>query len=484
MPPLAPVALLAGLLAAAPGPLPAPIRLQALVATSGNDPAVLLDGDAQTAWRPEGDPVDEGVLFRFEKPTRFDEVEVVSCFGRYALDLFANGRALAAPVAFTQGDAATPPQTAAELARFSEAGRVTLGRDAQAIQSLFVKVASADGEPCLGEVRFFRGGLQIPVRAPRRVPGSVAASSTLAPAAAYHPGYLFDDRLDFGWVEGAKGAGEGEAVTVTLDAPLELGALEVWNGYQRSPDHFQKNARARKVSVTLDGGPPIALELKDAMGAQRLTLPAPTQARRIRIAIESVYPGKLYADLVISELRLWDADGPVGVAVSDGQAMRKALAEAVKGGPVGTLIGRRLWNGCNPGDGIPHRTLKLRGDHTFVIYESSQSGFNGASSEVFDGTWVPTAAGSKAEAVVELFGRRHRVDETWNPYEDDAPKRKETDRISGGRLKIAVLGPGGAAIDAAIAAGGSCLDGGVLTTQGAVIVRGPPLTGAFRLHAP
>ena len=38
----------------------------------------------------------------------------------------------------------------------------------------------------------------------------------LAPSDAYHPGYLFDGRLDFGWVEGVKGPGIGEPTVLTL----------------------------------------------------------------------------------------------------------------------------------------------------------------------------------------------------------------------------------------------------------------------------
>src|SRR6266511_3415500 len=350
---LVPTVFLSAALAAAPAVSAAPIRLQALTATSGAAAEALLDGRVESGWRPEGDPADEGVLFRFEEPTRVDGVEIAPCGGaRTPVEVYVNGR-----------------------------------RDPQ----------------------------------------------PLSPAAAYHPSYLFDARLDFGWVEGSKGNGEGEAVTVELDEPLEIAAMEVWNGYQRSPVHFQKNARARKVTLSLDDGPPMPFELRDAEGAQKLALATPIRARKVRLAIVSVFPGSKYPDLVVSELRFWDAAGPVGVAVKDRAELAAALARSVKGTAVGALLGRRLSNACSYEPDQP-RTMKLRPDHTFVIYEQGCFPEGGCAREVFDGTWVPTTPRGDE---IELFGRRHRTDESWDPYADGNPRQvKETDRIAGGRVSI------------------------------------------------
>lgn len=460
---LAPAVCLAALAAAAPSP----VRLQALTATSGSDAAALLDGKVETGWRPEGDALGEGVLLRFEARTRISAIELASCGGNFSVDLFVNGRSGGARVT------PTPKGTLVPL------GNAT-------VHSVFVKVATASAPPCLGEIRFQDGAETLPVLPPRRVAGRVEATSTLAPAAAYHPSYLFDSRIDFGWAEGSKGTGEGEAITVELEAPLELVALELWNGYQRSPVHFEKNARARRVTLTLDDGAPARFELKDAMGAQKLTLPAPVRARRIRLSIDTVYRGSKYPDMVLSELRLWDAAGPVGVAVTDREAMRAALLAELKGSSLAPLLGRHLTNGCT-GDGDDYRrTLKLRPDQTFVVYEASSDPTGGESaSEVFDGTWVPTGRdGPWTE--VELFGRRHRVDERWDPYAERPKSVKESDRIAGGRLRIAVVGdlPDGERASVLAPSGsappiGACLEPSGDALHAGVVVRGPQLTDLF-----
>ncbi|HEX9399349.1 MAG TPA: discoidin domain-containing protein [Anaeromyxobacter sp.] len=462
---LVPTVFLSAALAAAPAVSAAPIRLQALTATSGAAAEALLDGRVESGWRPEGDPADEGVLFRFEEPTRVDGVEIAPCGGaRTPVEVYVNGRRDPQPLS-----------PAAGVQQLKIPGR------SPKVQSLFVKIGQERGGACIGEVRFMLGGQALPVLPPRRVAGRVEASSTLAPAAAYHPSYLFDARLDFGWVEGSKGNGEGEAVTVELDEPLEIAAMEVWNGYQRSPVHFQKNARARKVTLSLDDGPPMPFELRDAEGAQKLALATPIRARKVRLAIVSVFPGSKYPDLVVSELRFWDAAGPVGVAVKDRAELAAALARSVKGTAVGALLGRRLSNACSYEPDQP-RTMKLRPDHTFVMYEQGCFPEGGCAREVFDGTWVPTTPRGDE---IELFGRRHRTDESWDPYADGNPRQvKETDRIAGGRVSIRRLRDVPEAAQEGLMDTGGCRH--LLTTgpeREVFSVSGAPLTDVLAVDA-
>ena len=67
------------------------------------------------------------------------------------------------------------------------------------------------------------------------------------------------------------GPGIGESVTATFDRPVTVNAVEIWNGYQRSDDHFKKNARAKRISFGA-GDKTQEFTLTDAMGPQKLTL--------------------------------------------------------------------------------------------------------------------------------------------------------------------------------------------------------------------
>lgn len=397
-----------------------PLALQTLTPTTGSGAERLLDGDVATGWSPEGDPVEEGVLLRFEKPVKLDGVALRTCKEAPQLQvaLYLNG-----------------VEELTEQAIGAKAQEQVLSFGKRELRSIFIRIQSADsGKACLGEVKLLQGGKPAAVKAPRTVAGRIEASSVLKPADAYHPGYLFDGRLDFGWVEGAKSTGAGESLTLTLEAPVELTALELWNGYQRSEDHFQKNVRAKKVAVSVDGGAAVSLDVKNASGMQTLKLPAPMKGRVWKVLVEDVYPGKRYPDLVLSELRLVDAQGPLGVRTPDAAERKSALEKSLVGSPLEKVANRRWRGRCTELEtGTWERHFKLRGNHTFVFYDEAADEAEQVT-EVLDGAWVVKSA-SGPWAAVELFGRRHKSETNWDPYADMA--KKDTVRIVGGKLEVA-----------------------------------------------
>ncbi|MFH1470029.1 MAG: hypothetical protein ABIO70_36935 [Pseudomonadota bacterium] len=411
---------------APPAPAPAPaevtappatgLPLQALVATSGEGAADLFDGDPSTGWRPEGEPEEEGLLFRFEEPTRLVEVRVQLCpgSGPVSLESYVDGASNTTTRVNPGGDVRLP----------------WLGdADSPPVRSYFVKVDWAEGTVCLGEVSLvLPPETPGPVTPPRSVAATVAASSTLAPADAYHPGYLFDGRTDFGWVEGAEGLGLGEHLELALGATVDLTGLEIWNGYQRSEDHFKKNARVKALTVTGDDGIAHSLPVADRMGPQVLALPAPLRTRHLRLEIAAATAGTRYQDLVISELRLRDASGPLTLATPDLAQRREALVAETRGQLLERVMAHN-WHGfCQEYD-----SLKLRPNHSFVRWNIEENDADGDQREVFDGAWVVASQGAE-QAVIELYGRRHRTQTTWQPYGQD--QVRETDRIAGGKVTL------------------------------------------------
>lgn len=387
----------------------AAVHLQSLVPTSGRGADLLLDGNPATGWNPTGDPRAEGVLFRFEEPVALSKVTAAACpsSAEFRVQPYVNGVEVGEPLLLGPGKIASTSQRLKA-------------------RSVFLRVVDAKGAPCVSDVAFETSAGALAVAPPRRVVGTISASSVLSPADAYHPGYLFDGRTDFGWVEGAKELGVGESLTLTLEKPVTLAALELWNGYQRSEDHFKKNARAKRLTVSLDGGEPVTLEVKDAMGPQRLKLPKPAQAKVIRLVIEQAVKGTKYADLVLSELRLVDQAGPLGVSTPDMSERQGELEKEIAGRALSSIVDRGFEQRCQ------RANLKLRTNHTFVSYLDATDEESGAT-EVFDGAWIvkeQAAPWSK----VELFGRRHRTEPSSDPY-GSGPS--ETVRISGGVVSIA-----------------------------------------------
>jgi hypothetical protein len=400
-----------------------PLRLKALVPTSGSGVENVLDADVTTGWRPDGDPVDEGLILRWEKPATFEHVVVKSCPGApgLAVEARVNGE--------TYGDPEKAPSMEAEV-----------GFPEQKARTLVIKVvrAGVGSAACVGSVQLFINNVPLELLAPRGVEGSIQASSVLEPAAAYAPGFLFDGRLDFGWAEGAKGPGVGESLTLTMAEPLELTALELWNGHQRTEDHFRKNARASRLSLSVDGGKPVALNVKDGVGAQVLKLPRPLKGRTLRLKVDKAKAGSKFQDLVLSELLLVDAQGSLTVRTPELEQQRKEFLAQLAGTPLEKIVDRRWRKRCEP-EAYVVRDLKLRGNRSFffhdVVAETGQT--KGEYDETMEGAWVV----KKVEApwtTVELFGRRHRFDTTLEKVAGDWEFLElESQRAGGGTLEIA-----------------------------------------------
>lgn len=453
-----------------------PIALQALTSTSGQGVELLLDDDPATGWRPEGDANNEGVLLRLEQPREIDGVSLRPCTGSSPFEV---------SIALDGAEAVSRKQIGPEGSSLSFTSIQP--------RSVFVRLTPVPGaQVCLGELRLLHMGKPVPLVPPREVPGTVTASSVLAPEDAFRADFLFDHRLDFGWAEGDKGPGKGQSLTLTLQQSVELTALELWNGYQRSEDHFRKNARAKKLAVSVDGGPSVSLAVKDTSGPQRLALPSPLKGRVWTFLVEDIYPGKVYPDLVLSELRLVDARGPFGVRMTDDEARQQRLRTRLASSPLAKSTDHVWHEVCYPPDIADNaRRLKLRSNGTFVYYEEGRSERGDSSQdEVFDGAWVMKKPQGPWVSV-ELFGRRQRREYGWIPYA--APSLKDSVNIAGGPLEVARvedLGPQEFQKLVASWARGiaapkvSCIEDGSyerLVAKSAIVVRGKSLTDLLAL---
>ena len=124
----------------------------------------------------------------------------------------------------------------------------------------------------------------------------------------YHPTYLADDDPKTAWVEGAKGSGKAEWVRIQV-TPMEGATqvrLKIRNGYQKSKSLFAANARLKDVTIKLmPSGKAQKATLADRDGWQEIVVPQPAGAlSEIEIAVDSVYEGKKYEDLCLSDVQV------------------------------------------------------------------------------------------------------------------------------------------------------------------------------------
>lgn len=125
----------------------------------------------------------------------------------------------------------------------------------------------------------------------------------------YHPNYVADDDPATAWVEGAKGSGAGEWLRIQL-TPLDRTTrirLRIRNGYQKSKELFAANARARQVTLRLQPSKVAAkITLADKDGWQDAVIDQPSgPVRAVELVVDSVYEGKKYEDLCISDIQVF-----------------------------------------------------------------------------------------------------------------------------------------------------------------------------------
>ena len=410
------------------------IRLQALQATSGDRVESLLDGEAATGWQAPGDPRLEGVLFRFEAPTEVSSVKVTACDNSPAFGLIPFVNSVRGRLRQVKGPTWIVPA----------------GKKSISLRSLFLRFAYAKPGACIGEVVFYSGDHKLDVLPPRRVRASVKVSSTLKPEAAYHKSYLFDQSVDYGWVEGAAGLGKGEKIVIEFQQPHEISGIQIYNGYQRSRDHFYKNARVGKLKISADGHKAQVFSVPDMMGPSMIGWKSGGKIKNLVLQIEGARPGTKYKDLVISELRFMDEDGFFSIETGDDQGLSEGLTKELKGKPLSTLLDRSLESYCrlssmsvNMAEDVKlsdfgFRKLKFRSNYRFVYYSQIAVGDEAnIVSESIEGIWVPDLKKTKGPwSKVRLYARGQHIGQDIDESYEVITKNTRT-RIIGGSLQVA-----------------------------------------------
>lgn len=120
---------------------------------------------------------------------------------------------------------------------------------------------------------------------------------------------LFSNLSSEAWVEGKRGQGIGEWITIDFRELRAVKAVIVRNGYQKSADTFAKNSRVQKLRLVFSQGTEQTLTLQDNMDLQRIAIDPAVSAYWVQFIIDEVYPGTTYADTALT--KLWLTSDPV-----------------------------------------------------------------------------------------------------------------------------------------------------------------------------
>lgn len=138
----------------------------------------------------------------------------------------------------------------------------------------------------------------------------LTASSAHAPQGAnrYGAEQAEDGDLKTAWVP----AGDGIGATLSFDFKPEhfrgrsttFRGLEVINGYTKSRQSWEENARVKRLRIDHNGQPLYEVLLHDAPGVQSVSFDSfdIRAGSRVTLVILEVYPGSRYRDVAITEI--------------------------------------------------------------------------------------------------------------------------------------------------------------------------------------
>ncbi len=388
-----------------------PLYLQGVYATSNDDMVRnIFDGNALTIWKTKkGAGPDEGIMLYFEGKPSLEKIEITFAEGNGLakvdnFDLYGNGALLEYFSADEVGNLNDNYTSLfIRLGTPADIEKVTV-EDESKIGSV-VKF-SKNQSIGISDIKILgKGKKEFRIVPPREVKAKVVASSTLKPFLAYNTSKLFDTRKEFAWVEGADGFGAGQQINFSLEDAVEIDEMKLWNGYQRSPNHYKANARLRGFSFGEKGGKPYEYNLRDDPAGQMIDLTVPAKGKELELKINSGFKGRSYMDMAISEMLFYENGKPLTLNVTDDSA-QKEIVDQAKETILESLLDYRVANEMEyTVSGIfANRSIILRSDGTFVMYLDEAEAGDGSFLSIADGNWSIINADDK-KAKVKIFGK-------------------------------------------------------------------------------
>jgi hypothetical protein len=402
------------------------VYLDGLYATStANNQSVvnLFDANTENTWSTQtGAGPDEGIMLLFSDRdnVKANQIEIVAANGIANVQVYVNGHIDSKG---RSGDKITLNSLKENEGLRSVYLRFTTdGQEASTErkeENKTIKIASfpSTASISLKQINLYNAqGEALNIVAPKAVKGAFFSNSTLAPESAYSGANLFDSRKEFVWVEGNKTSlGEGESMAFAFESPVNITALQIWNGYQRSDNHYASNARLKDFDFGVTGGLLKTYTLADRKAGQKIDLAAPAQGRAFTLKINSGYAGTKFKDLAISDILFFDGAQPFVLTSDLPEKYATELRKKATATPLESMLNRRIKNTIeSPGVKI-EQSIILRSDGTFVMYVAENYDGAATAETIADGNWE-IVDGNQKSAKVKVFGKWYDVSQVQDYY--------------------------------------------------------------------
>ena len=386
------------------------LYLEGYYATStlhGHEVDALFDTQTDNYWetRPGAGP-DEGIMLYFQNGMPLSALQLTESGSNFdpakaMMQVYVNGTAL--PPGLPGQKVNLGGQAVKSLyLRFNATGRENAVDVVNNELKTVVRTYPADASIRIRSLQLWNDkNEEVRIVAPQQIPGTVKASSVLKNAPAFSAENLFDSRKEFAWVEGnSASAGENETLHFEFEQPVHITGMQIWDGYQRSDEHFSANARVRDFTFGQPGGPLQTYTLRSTKAGQKIDLSAALSGKSFDLQVKSVYPGTSYKDLAISEILFFDGATSFVVKTGFTEKTGNSNKTAAKGSPLQPILDRRINNQTEDAEMV-NQSLILRSDGTFVMYVVTE---DTGDQILADGNWQldKSDAGS---ATVSVFGK-------------------------------------------------------------------------------
>ena len=395
-----------------------PLYLQGVYATSSNyEVDYIFDGKNNTSWKSErGAASDEGIMIHFQNKIFIQKVAIEGAQGNGIAtinDVILYGDDIPCGKG-KMGKTINIGDTYSSLfIRFGKTDNTTEVKVEDKAKKGVVRKFSKSHSIGVQEIKMWdEDGKEYRLIPPRKVDGRIITTSTLQSTSKYSSTNLFDNQKATAWVEGVDGNGINEKITFEAFQAVNIDAIQIWNGYQRSRSVYQTNARLKGFSLGEVGGKSYEYTLRDDGAGQKIDLRVPMKDKlKFELKINSAYDGSKYQDLAISEILFFENGKPLQLRLKYNLLEYPNVLKA-KGTNLEALLDTRIANEMDygPSGFYADRSIILRSNGTFSMYltERLYPETEGDDAETFEtmsnGTWeIQSATASKS--IIQLTGK-------------------------------------------------------------------------------
>jgi hypothetical protein len=415
----------------------------------------LFDADPTNTWSTQsGAGPDEGIMLLFSDRDHLkaSQIELITNAGAANVLVYVNGHADSKGKA---GEKIVLTSLKADEAlrsiylRFASDGQEAISERKDANKTIKLASFPATATISLKQINVYNAqGEALRIVAPKIEKGAFFCNSTLSPESAYSGANLFDARKEFVWCEGNKATlGEGESMAFAFEAPVNITAIQIWNGYQRSESHYASNARLKDFEFGVKDGLAKTYTLADRKAGQKIDLAAAAKGRAFTLKIKDAYAGTKFKDLAISDILFFDGAQPFVLTTELPEKYATELRKKATVTPLASMLNRRIQNTVTSPGVKTEQSIILRSDGTFVMYSAENYDGAATAETIADGNWEMLEGNDKT-AKVKVFGKWYDVSQVTDYYKGTGTKEItkifndvltiSADQISGGK-KIGIF---------------------------------------------